>query len=99
MGFVSEQSKEQQAAVAMAEHPFIVASIEARVRDMVAAGVEVQGCFPERDAVDVDSPAVRAWAEGVAARWSAQFVHGPEGPHWMGCGHAASQGALRRQGF
>lgn len=96
---VSAESEREQMAIAMADHPFVVASIEARVRDMAAAGVEVQGCFPGRDVVDVDDPAVRAWAEARVVEWSAQFEHGPEGPHWVGCGHTESQSSLRRRGF
>lgn len=99
MGAINVVNEQARIVVGMADYPFVVASIEARIRDMVAAGVEVQGCFPERDGVDVDDPAVRAWADEMVARRAAQLEHGPEGPHWVGCGHAPSQGELRRQGF
>jgi hypothetical protein len=79
----------------MAEHPFRVFSMEARNAERRAEGFVFEGCVP----AEGPSNMTRAEARRVAAEWSKQFEHGPEGRHFVGCEHHVSEAQMKREGF
>lgn len=90
----SEEAARLNMEEVMADFPFARASMEARNAEMRAAGFVFHGCASE-----APSEMSEAEARRVAKAWMKRFEHGPEGHHFVGCGHAPSMGEMRRAGF